>query len=206
MLPPQCHHRSWFIAATLAIAAQRVAIAGFVYVEGVDGDLSDDRFHPTLLQLGAGSNMLVGADGPSSVPDVPDLDYVTLVVAPGFQLERLVLVDADVGGAFSFIGVESGPIISTPWDDPDPAPLLGWMHYGSADEGHDVLPAIGQGNGAIGFRGPLPTGTYTLWLMELDGARPHDYSFEFVVTPIPAPAGVLALGFATLRRRRARID
>ncbi len=192
------------VVAANATLLAGTASGGIVYTESVDGDLSDNRFAPTARTLCAGSNVLTGTFGPSGVPDVPDLDYITITIPTGYQLAQIVLLVSDVGGAFSFIGVELGPIISVPWDKPDPAGLLGWSHYGSADAGSNLLPAIGQGSGAIGFSGALPANAYTIWLMELDGAQPYNYSFDFVVTPVPAPATLGVLAAFTLSRRRAR--
>ena len=193
------------VMATALLAAGG-AEAGFTYDELLDGDLSNDPSQPTVLAPGVGSNFLSGNFAPPPGVDGPGIDYLSMTVPVGLQLSEVRLLSASVGGAFSFIGVAAGPTIPFPYNEPDPSLLLGWAHFGSADIGSDLLPPIGDGPGAIGFDGPLPSGTYTFWLMELEGSPDATYSFDFVLTSVPAPACVwlpaaaLALG---RRRRRA---
>ncbi len=180
--------RAWsLVVAGLAFASNECPAAP-TYVESIHGDLSDNRLAPTALTLAEGANDIAGTNGPSGVPDVPDLDYVAITVPAGLQISALIVVDSDVGGAVSFIGLQQGPVVTVPYDNPSPAPLLGWAHYGTADEGQDILPAIADGPGAIGFVPPLPSGTYTLWIMEIDTAFPHHYEFRIVLTPVACDA------------------
>lgn len=192
------------IAMAACLAATSVAHGGIIFNEPISGDLSDDRFSATRLTLGAESNTITGTFGRSPVLGVPDLDYVTLTIPAGWELDRVVVLVSDVGGAFSFIGVQAGGIITNPYTSPDPSPLLGWAHYGTASQGLDILPEIGGGAGAIGFSGPLPAGEYTFWIMELDWSFVHAYSFDFHLSPVPSPGHVwaLALGIGVARRRR----
>jgi hypothetical protein len=110
-----------------------------------------------------------------------------------------------VGGAFSFLGIEAGPIVSIPWDWTSiESPLFGWAHFGSSSVGRDLLPELGSAPGAIGFSGPLPAGIYTLWIMELDMGSMYSWDFGLAVTAVPAP-GTAVLLAAMLRgpsRRR----
>jgi hypothetical protein len=191
------------IAAGLSFAAFADTV---VFDEAVQGDASDDRFAPTLVALTEGVNTLRGFSGQSPVIDVHDLDYVTFTVPPGFELNSFVLQSASVGGAFSFVGMQAGPIVTIPadWTSIE-TPLLGWSHFGSADVGSDLLPVMANSPGSVGFSGPLGAGTYALWIMELDTSEPHTYSFGLGVTAVPAPS-VLAIAVACglLRPRRAR--
>jgi hypothetical protein len=151
-------------------------------------------------------NTLRGFSGQSPTPDVHDLDYITFTVPTGFQLGSFVLQAASVGGAFSFVGLQAGPIITIPadWTSVE-SPLLGWAHFGTAEVGLDLLPTIANSPGSIGFSGPLQAGTYALWIMELDTGEPHTYSFGLGVTAVPAPAALaVALAFGLCQRRRAR--
>jgi hypothetical protein len=197
------------ILCALALAAIPASIARanlVVFDEARDGDASDDRFNPTAVTLGAGVNTIRGFSGQSPTPDVHDLDYITFTVAEGFRLDSFVLQSASVGGAFSFVGMQAGPIITIPadWTSVE-SPLLGWAHFGSADVGLDLLPAMATSPGSVGFSGPLGAGTYALWIMELDTSEPHTYSFGLGVSAVPAPS-VLAVLFAwvLLPRRRTR--
>ena len=194
-------------SAALAAVSTQVASANFVvFDEARDGDASDNRFAPTTVALGAGVNTIRGFSGQSPTPDVHDLDYITFTVADGFRLDSFVLQSASVGGAFSFVGLQAGPIVTIPadWTSIE-TPLLGWAHFGSADVGVDLLPVMSASPGSVGFSGPLAAGTYALWIMELDTSEPHTYSFGLGVTAVPAPS-VLALAAACglFPRRRAR--
>jgi hypothetical protein len=64
--------------------------------ETTSGDISSNRLDPTRVGLVAGVNVIRGAMGPTAVPDVHDLDYITVTVPEGHRLEALVLREADV--------------------------------------------------------------------------------------------------------------
>jgi hypothetical protein len=196
------------VAGSVGSLAERT-VAGIVFDESVHGDLSDDRFAPTLLTLGSGANSLSGTFGLSPFPDMPDLDYVTVTVPEGFVLDQLLVDDAYVGGAFSFLGVQAGPMVTIPWDwSSVESPLLGWTHFGSASVGLDVLQDMGNAPGAIGFNGPLGAGTYAFWIMELNTSEPYSYAFDMRVSSVPGPGPLalvslaILLGGRRLRRRR----
>lgn len=181
--------------------------AAAVVDESTVGDFSDDRFAPTALQLSPGVTVLGGWFGSSAVPDQHDLDYVTFTVPAGHVLSRMTLEEAYVGGAFSFVGMQAGPIVTIPatWTRIE-SPLLGWAHFGSATVGLDLLPDMAASPGSVGFAAPLPAGTYALWIMELDSSEAYRYAFGLEVTPVPAPATVAAVAavLALGHRRRGR--
>jgi hypothetical protein len=165
----------------VALLASANVHAG-VIDESTTGDFSDHRFQPTSIVLDPGMTTIRGRSGISSIPDVPDLDYVTFTVPAGNQLERFMLSAASVGGAFSFVGLEAGPIISIPadWTNVN-NPMLGWTHFGSADVGRDLLPLMAKAPGSVGFTPPLGPGLYALWIMELDTSEAHSYEFQLCV-------------------------
>lgn len=152
------------------------------YFESVRGDISNDRLAPTVLRMTPGDNLVSGLFGPSDEPGIPDRDYLSIIVPEGHSLASIVLVGADIGGSVSFIGVQSGPVITVPYTTTDPSPLLGWTHFSDGALGNNILPDIGAGFGAIGFTGELPAGVYTFWIMELDLSRAHGYDFNFIVS------------------------
>lgn len=198
------HFRLAAVFMALPCAAATAEIV--VFDEARDGDASDDRFAPTTVALGEGVNTLRGFSGQSPTPDVHDLDYITFTIPVGFELGSFVLQAASVGGAFSFVGLQAGPIVTIPadWTSVE-SPLLGWAHFGTAEVGLDLLPTIANSPGSVGFSGPLQAGTYALWIMELDTGEPHTYSFGLGVTAVPAPAALaVALAFGACQRRRAR--
>lgn len=193
-------------AVPMALAASSIAMAGFAHDESGDGDLSDDRLAPTAIELTAGLNRIRGSFGPTAVPEVHDLDYATFLVPDGFVLDAFTVIAADVGGAFSFLAIERGPAITIPWDWTSvESPLLGWAHFGTASVGSDLLPELGLAPGAVGFTGPLPAGTYSIWIMELDMGREYSWDFGLNLTAVPTPGPACLLGAASLlARRRAR--
>jgi hypothetical protein len=165
----------------VALLASANVHAG-VIDESTTGDFSDHRFQPTSIVLDPGMTTIRGRSGISSIPDVPDLDDVTFTVPAGNQLERFMLSAASVGGAFSFVGLEAGPIVSIPadWTNVN-NPMLGWTHFGSADVGRDLLPLMAKAPGSVGFTPPLGPGLYALWIMELDTSEAHSYEFQLCV-------------------------
>ena len=171
-------------ALVLPLIALNTAIHASVVDEFTAGDFSDNRFQPTSIALSPGLTTIRGQSGLSPVPDIADLDYVTITVPAQHRLERFMLSAASVGGAFSFVGIEAGSIISIPadWTNVN-NPLLGWTHFGSADVGMDLLPLMATAPGSMGFTPPLLAGAYTLWIMELDTSEAHRYEFQACVEP-----------------------
>ncbi|MDZ4754146.1 MAG: PEP-CTERM sorting domain-containing protein [Phycisphaerae bacterium] len=200
-------HGGYPAAAAFIAGLVTSAHAGIVFDESVSGDLSDDRFAPSALALESGVNSITGTFGISPDPTMPDLDYVTVTVPVGYELDSFVVLAANVGGAFSFVGMELGDIVSIPYDwHSIESPLLGWAHFGSASVGFDLLPELGSAPGAVGFDGPLGAGQYTLWIMELDNSSEYSYSFGLHLTQVPAPGSIslLAIAIALCVRRRRR--
>ncbi len=129
-----------------------------------------------MIVLSSGLNRMRGTFGPSSVPEMHDLDYATIDVPEGTVPDAFGVVAADSGRAFSFLGIEAGPVVTIPRDWTSmKSPLLGRAHFGSA---------------SVGFSGPLPAGTCTLWIMELDMGSVYSWDFGLAVTAIPSPGPV----------------
>jgi hypothetical protein len=176
--------RQSFAVVAAALIPCAITHAGVVDEASV-GDFSDDRLQPTVVTLEPGINIIRGRSGLSPVPDVPDLDYVTVHVPAMHSLNRFIVSSAFVGGAFSFVAIEAGPIVSIPadWSDID-TPLLGWAHFGSSSVGQDLLPVMANSPGSKGFTPPLPAGAFTLWIMELNTSKQYSYEFEICVEPV----------------------
>jgi hypothetical protein len=193
-------------AISIAGFAATAASAGITLDEGTFGDFSDDRFNPTRAVLGSGTNRISGRFGISPTPDVHDLDYVTFRVEAGWELTSFRVASASVGGAFAFVAIQSGPIVTIPadWYSIN-TPLLGWAHFGTASVGSDLLEDMRNSPGSVGFTGPLGAGEYALWIMELDTSEAHSYAFDVEVTAVPAPGAVTAIAaWAACGRRRRR--
>ncbi len=170
--------------STLCALSSVAAVAGG-YSEKKSGDMSGDRKMPTAVSLSLGSNKISGQFGSHTIPGgtETDLDYFKIKIGPGQVLSAIVLGTAtNVGGSVSFISLQAGKIMTVPPDTKSPAKLLGWAHFGTSDEGTDILPAIAAGQGAIGFTPPLGAGTYTFWLQELSVCT-CTYQFDFQISP-----------------------
>jgi len=171
------------IAALLVAALFTANAVAGGYKESRKGDLSDDGLTPTVIKLDLGDNVIAGAFG--STEGVVDRDYFTFKIATGQQLSAIrVKQQTQVGGNLSFIGLQKGKQVTVPPEGGSPEGLLGWTHFGTDDEGTDILPAICQGAGAKGCTAPLGSGNYTFWVQELAPCN-CQYRFVFRVT---APA------------------
>jgi hypothetical protein len=180
--------------------------AAFTIDETIDGDLSNDGLTPTLLVPSLGANDLAMTSG--SPAGVVDRDYFRIDIALGQVLDSILLTAASVDGAVSFIGVQSGPVMTEPPIGTNVANLLGWHHFGSGDVGTDILAAIATGAGSQGFVPPLGPGSYTFWAQ--DFGFQASYLMRFHLSQVPEPRtvvlqliGLVALGHAGLRRQSA---
>lgn len=132
------------------------------YNESVSGDISDDPSAPLFLQLSSGVNSL------RATSSAGDLEYVTVNVPEGYQLETLILASYNSSDEIAFAAVQEGTVF-TEFGIPseiDVSNLLGWSHISAGQVGTNVLDNIGRGSGSIGFTGPLPSGDYTFWLQQ----------------------------------------
>lgn len=181
-------------------SAATSASAATLYSEAGSGDLSSNRLVPTTLgTLTFGSNVLSGNTGNG------DRDYFTITVASGQTLSAITLLTYQSADGRSFLGVQSGSLIT---EDPiaaNVANMLGYTHFGFstvASQGTNILDDVGAGFGAIGFGGTLGPGTYTFWLQQL--GAPTTYGLDFVVVPAPGVSALLAVASIVPGRRRRK--
>jgi hypothetical protein len=193
------------LTAGLATGAQ----AATAWNEAVSGDLANLGATPTAVTFGAGSNLISGSTGRGG-NGIVDRDYFTFTIAPGWQLSTLTVLPGTtfLGGAgASFIGMQSGPVMTVDPESGSATGLLGWWLYNENDINQDILQQMGASFGAVGYSGPLPAGSYTVWVQET-ATGSVSYNFDFAVTQVPEPASALLLlggvaGLALgLRRRR----
>jgi hypothetical protein len=177
--------------------------AAVVLNESVGGDVSDDPQDPTPLNLALGTNSFI-ATMPGS-----DLDFITVNVPTGGQLNALIMAGYSGIDEISFIAIGAGTQMPAAVLSYDPTGLLGYSHFGPgiSDIGGDLLPGLGAGDfGVPGFAIPLPSGNYTFW-MQQESNTDTGYQLDFMVTAVPEPMSVALLlvascGFALQRRRK----
>ena len=198
----------------LTIAALLTATPAWAINVTETVDFSDNGLAPSAFVLDPGLNVIAGDVGfHTSGPLLGqlDFDYFALTVPVGHKLASLVLgPNTNVGGAFSFVGVQAGSVVTVDPNAGTAAGLLGWTHYGPADLGLDILAPMGLARaGATGFTPPLSSGTYTFWVQDFSSTG-IVYDFQFTVTAIPEPAttalmlaGLGVVGAAVRRRKRA---
>ena len=171
-------------------------LADVVWDEDVDGSLSTDRFNTTDFgTLAQGSNNLI-CDTVSGISK-----FFTFNIADGEELAAIILDDWISEDDLGFLGVVTGDFFSVDPANPDVTQLLGYVHHGETFVGQDILPAMGQGPGSIGFTGALGPGDYSFWIRQ-GGAELTTQDLNFVVTPTPGAIALLGLGGIAARRRR----
>lgn len=150
------------------------------YDEGNQLDISNDPAAPSAWSLGAGVNQLIAGTGGG------DIDYISFTVGNCEQLDSIVVnaFSFNEGDDVAFIGMQQGSTFTV---TPETAEtrrneLLGYTLFGAATLSQDILPGMGQAVDAIGFTGPLSTGTYTLWLNQL--GPESEYTLDFSVSQV----------------------
>lgn len=168
-----------FVLTLLGAALLSTSAMAAGYKESKSGDLSDDGLDPTRVKLALGDNIIDGNYGNNGGID---RDYFWVKIPDGQQLSAIILdPKTQVGGNVSFIGVQKGKKVTVDPLGGSPEGLLGWTHYGTSDEGTDILPAICEGAGAKGCTPPLGPGSYAFWVQETGVCQCH-YRFIFTVT------------------------
>jgi hypothetical protein len=195
--------RSIFVPCFLvALCVPSLALAAN-YDEATNGDISGNRLAPSVIPLNLGVNSI------SATSVAGDLEYFTVTVPAGQRLLAIrVTAYAGLDGR-AFIGVQQGATFTEPPVGTNVAQLLGYAHFGPAEEaiGSNRLDNIATGPGSQGFSGVLGPGTYTFWSQQTGGnASTYTLAFDVATIPaVPVPplfAGVLALGLGVIGIRR----
>ncbi len=185
-----------FLAGVATFAASTSLLADVVWDEDVDGSLSTDRFNTTDFgELSVGSNNMI-CDTQSGISK-----FFTFTIAEGTELSAIILDDWISDDDLGFLGVVTGDYFSVDPANPDVTQLLGYVHHGETFVGEDILPAMGQGPGSIGFTGALGPGDYSFWIRQ-GGAQLTTQDLNFVVTPTPGALALIGLAGISARRRR----
>ena len=205
--------RSAISTAILSIGCGLSLQAATVYNEAVQGDLSNSGLSPTQITVAAGSNQIIGTTGQGA--NGLDRDYFTVTVPSGLQLTSLMeLAGTTVGGAVSFIGLQSGNQVTVATNAANATGLLGWSHYGGVTTDTDLFTTMSvPTQGSTGFTRPLNVGNYSFWVQDFNTGT-FSYSFDLVLapaaSPVPEPksyammlAGFMALIFLYKRHQRS---
>lgn len=174
------------LAASVFGLGIATAHAATSWDEAHNGDLSNDGLSPTSLVMGSGSNWVLGSTGATNTG--VDRDYFEFTVPTGATLTAITLLaNTSVSGNVSFIAVQGGPQLTVTPTGGGLEQLLALGHYGNDQIGTNLLPAI-----KLGATGPLPSGTYSVWVQDTGGTA--DYGFDFVISaPAATPAAVPSL-------------
>jgi hypothetical protein len=159
------------IAATCACASG--AHAATVWDEAVNGSFSDDGLVPTPVSMTIGSNRVLGITGNGG--QGVGRDYFKFTVPAGAMLSSIILLANTQTAGVSFIGIQPGPQLTVTPSGGGVEQLVGLGHFSTSQIGTDLLPII-----KVGAQGPLPSGTYSVWVQELSGPIP--YGFDFVIS------------------------
>ncbi|WP_115460590.1 hypothetical protein [Winogradskyella aurantiaca] len=145
--------------------------------ENSDGDLSDAFNNPEgPFTLEVGANIVIA----DQQGDPRDVDYFTIVVPNGSSLTELNLTGfTAASGNLAFLGMVNGAAFSTDENSTTSGDLLGGIVYGASQLNTNMLPAIGSLDGAQGFSGALPAGTYSFWLNQT--GPNSEAELEFVI-------------------------
>lgn len=187
-------------AALLAIAAiAPTAAASVIYDEAVNGDLSGDRFNPTIITLGLGQNTIT-MDVVDSNLDGGDRDYFTFSLGGGLSVNSILLADAsNPNGGFdatAFVGLGSGNFFDFDPDTFQGPGLIGFVLTTPDLVGTDIIGDLNAAQGA------LTATDYSVWVQQT-GQDVTRVSLTFNVVPAPTTAAFLGLAaLATTRRRR----
>jgi len=209
------------------IACGTLALLGS---HGYAQDTSNDVNNPTQIVLAEGSNFLVETIGLSEAealnPGDGDIDFFTLFVPQGLQLDAILVTESDAF-TFAFFGFGAGPTLagSPVLDDAGRVAFnesaLGYtlLNIDSPGRGN-LLPELSTGEVTVEFpidpvrfdgNAPLPSGEYAFVLQNRQEDI-LDFTFDFqtsvvpaAVVPEPTSAGLLLLlgGVGMIRRQRS---
>ncbi len=189
-------NKSVFAGAALLVAS---TAAASVYNESIDGDLSGDRFNPTMISVDNGLNTVTMQVVDSALPG-GDRDYFTFSIGAGQSIDSIVVTDStNPAGGFDSVGFV-GLAFDNVFDfDPDAFTgpgLQGFVLTDMAVVGAESIGALSGGLTSLG------AGDYSFWVQQT-GEDLTEISLAINVVPSPSAMGLLAMGgLVAVRRRR----
>lgn len=213
------------VEAKMWLFAACVLVGSTAWAQG-DIDLSDELFNPTMINLALGHNAIENTVVSSSSDDI---DFFTVVVSPGTQIDRVELTRYD-GPAVSFIGFGAGSFVpSNPSQGAAAQAIFAQQALGFALVGDhlvesNILLNLADGDVTVDplldppdlrlvaeprfdRSQPLGAGSYA-FVFQDTGPILVTYELDFQTSPSPVPEPhtlvVLGLGLAGLTRMRRR--
>lgn len=190
---------------TRSLAA--VIVAGFAgtafafdFDESIDGDLSDDRFNTSQFTLDLGSNIFRMQVVDSNNFVNGDIDYLTVTVPAGLQLDSIFLNESSaMGDNRAFIGLAPGEDFPVDPQAPDPSLLTGFVITDNSLVGTNILSEL-QGFDPSPILGES---VQSFWIQQT-GFDLTQLEMQFNVSEIPAPGAASLFGAAALAAARRR--
>lgn len=186
------------VAAAASIVTVSAASAS-IFDETFDGDLSNDRFAPTSLELDLGLNT-VSMDVINSNNTAGDLDYFTFNIAAGQSIDSIVLIESsNPAGGFdsaAFVGLAFDSVFNFDPINFTGDGLVGFVVTDASVVGNDIITDLSDGLDSLG------PGDYSFWVQQT-GDDLTRVSLGINVVPTPASGTVLGLlALTAIRRRR----
>jgi hypothetical protein len=188
------------ILTVLATAGVAAAGPANIFDEGVLGDFSDDRFAPTFLDFGLGSNTVISTTALSNDPVNGDRDYFTFTLDAGESIDSISLLNAsNPGGGFdsvAFVGLAFDSVFDFDPNTNTGPGLVGFVLTTPDLVGTDIVGDLSGGLDSLG------AGEYSFWVQQT-GDFLTEVELGFNVVPAPTTAALLGLGgLVAVRRRR----
>jgi len=196
------------------------------YDEFEDGELSNlhgteaEGGAPTFLgTFGIGVNTVSGivSHAESNDPDIRNTDIFTFVIAPGTQLDSIIVTEFFSESNIGFAALTRGAFF--PYDDAglndlsfeNPYSGIGLSGFAYEtvffNETFNGMSNLAETFGSPGFIAPLGPDTYTMYVQENSNSLTgYTFAFSVSASAIPEPSSAAVLGFVSsllvLRRRR----
>lgn len=170
-----------------------------VYNENIDGDLSDDRFAPTLISFDVGLNTVINQTVDADIGG--DIDYFTVTIGAGQWIDSIVVLDATnpFGGldTVAFVGLAFDDFFDFDINDFSGDGLEGFVLTDPSVIGAESIGELSGGLSTLG------AGDYTFWVQQ-GNVEITEVTLGINVVPAPGAMGLLGVMGIIAGRRRER--